>query len=190
MCSESDSFLKSVASILLLRSELMMHWSALWRATKRGRKPVNAVEQANRAEFIVRGLTLTLAAGSFGFAVHMIADGEREPRFAGLEYLSIFSKPNGYATGFAVDSRESANRAKDDIDFTSVGSVRKAKTKSSALRYSILQASSEFAVVKTPNAVIRVRRGEEIDALGRVVLIENQNGRWAIITANGSVIGD
>jgi hypothetical protein len=113
----------------------------------------------------------------------MILDQTRQPEFAGLEYLSIYSKPNIAAR------RPSPNRANErTIDFDAVGSIGASNPKAAASRHRLLHATQDFAVIQAPDAVLHVTRGDTIEGLGRVATIESRNADWIVVMENGLVI--
>jgi hypothetical protein len=160
------------------------------RTTPLGRQAKPFLWRSNRGEFIIHCVTWALAIGSSAFAFRMISDEEREPEFGGLEYLSIFNRPSRFAVQSPYRERPPTMPAQRDIDPTSVGSIRASKSEASALKYNILRASPDSAVIQTPRATIRVGRGDPIEDLGVVATIENRNGRWTIVMRNGSILSD
>lgn len=144
-----------------------------------------ALERCGGGERIVRSMTGALAIATTAFASYMIADKRRQPEFAGLEYLSIFNRPNSLA------SRLSPSPATKDqgVDFSSVGSIKKTDQRAHSPRYRIRQASSEAALIETPNSTLRVKKGDRIDNLGFVAAIEVREGNWAVVMTDGAVIG-
>lgn len=142
------------------------------------------------SENLVRAMTGAMAVASATFATHMIADGDRRPEFAGVEYLSIFKNPGGVAS--RVDgSRSGAEVAV--VDHSVVGSIKKKEARglaSAASRYHVREASADSALLVTPDRARRVRKGDHIADLGLVVSIEPRMGKWVVVTQNGEIPGE
>ena len=142
------------------------------------------------AEATLRLFGLALAIGATAFASHMIADTDRRPQFAGLEHLSIFSKPTrSAARRVEKDGRTAAVRG-PGIDYTPVGAVSRSNIERSSSGFVLVEATPDFAILQTPRGGrVRVSRGDTLEGLGRVYAIERRGGQWVVVTSNG-VIGD
>ncbi len=128
---------------------------------------------------------VALALGSAAFATRMITDADYRPQFAGLDHLSIFSKP---ATHGVASMKESALALrKNGVDPSPVGAIKRSEV--AAQHFTILEASSNAALILAPHGGIeRVARGSFIEGLGRVSVIEWRRNRWVVITTNGFVV--
>jgi hypothetical protein len=151
---------------------------------RRAKKP----SQPDRGETVVRTLSIGLAVASTAFAGYMIAHVERQPQFAGLEHLSIFSRPT---TAAALRAQErAASGQKNAVDFTPVGSIGESERDLTSAGFVLLGVRGETAVIQTPSTIIRVSAGDVVDGLGRIVAIERRGGKWAVITPSGVIVGN
>jgi hypothetical protein len=156
-----------------------------WRlaASRRGRR-------VGLAEYLVRAATGGMAIASTAFAAHMIADGDRRPEFAGVEYLSIFKRPAVIASG-AGNARSVAETVA--VDQSPVGSIARTESggaTSAASHYHVRRASANSALLVTPDRALRVKKGDRIADLGLIVSIEPRNGKWIVVTQGGEIIGE
>jgi hypothetical protein len=156
-----------------------------WRlaASRRGRR-------IGLAEYLVRAASGGMAILSATFAAHMIADGDRRPEFAGVEYLSIFKRTAMIASG-AGGARSVAETVA--VDQSPVGSIAKTESggvASAASHYHVRQASADSALLVTLDRTLRVRRGDRIVDLGLIASIERRSGKWVVVTQSGEIIGE
>lgn len=141
-------------------------------------------------EATLRLFGLALAIGAAAFASHMISDTDRQPQFAGLEHLSIFSKPTRTAARRVEKDGQIAAVRGPGIDYTPVGSVSRSNIERSSSGFVLVEATPDFATLQTPRGGrVRVSRGDTLEGLGRVYAIERRGGQWVVVTSNG-VIGD
>lgn len=75
------------------------------------------------AESAMRIVGLVLAIGAAAFASHMISDTDRVPQFAGLEHLSIYSKPTRSSARRVETERQTASLRNPAIDYAPVGAI-------------------------------------------------------------------
>lgn len=139
-----------------------------------------------RGETIVRSLGLLLAIGSLTFASCMISNNERRPEFAGLEHLSIFSKPATSATGRMRAERQTAAE-QPALDYAPVSSFSRSSDRP-ASGFVLLGATSGSAVIQGPNSIAWVSQGAIVDGLGRVTAIERRGEKWVVVTTGGLVL--
>ena len=140
-----------------------------------------------RGEMVVQSLGLVLATVSATFATYMISNTDREPEFAGLEHLAIFSRP----ASSRVAARLIASREQQEVDFTPVGSISGRGRKSSGQGFDLLGFSSGKAVIQGPGTKISlVSQGDIIEGLGRVIAIERRGEKWVVVTSGGLIAND
>jgi hypothetical protein len=155
-----------------------------WRGAAPGGRGVG------HAEASLRLFGLVLAMGAAAFASHMILDTDRRPQFAGLEHLSIFSKPTRFAARRMEKDGQIAAVRGPGIDYTPVGVVSRSNIERSSSGFVVVEATPDFAILQTPRGGrVRVSRGDALEGLGRVYAIERRGGQWVVVTSNG-VIGD
>lgn len=128
-----------------------------------------------------------LALVSTAFAAYMISDAERQPQFAGLEHLAIYSRPTVIAAK-RIQTQVADQRGK--VDFTPVGSIGEPQSEASVPGYSLLSVRSGVALLQTPNAIVKVSPGDLVEGLGRVTALERRGENWALMTTGGVVIGN
>lgn len=132
--------------------------------------------QFDVADLGLRLFGLSLAGGSVMFAAHMLGQPERKPDIYGMEHLAIYAKP-------AAPTTQAASGA--NIDYTPTGATKSAVDSEAPLE--ILDASPTAATLRTTRGVKRVAPGDRLGRLGRIVSIELQNGKWAVVAQAGVV---
>lgn len=139
----------------------------------------------DRGEMFLGVAGVALALGSAAFATRMITDADYRPQFAGLDHLSIFSKP---ATHYVASVKQSAPAVRrNGVDPTPVGAIKQSKV--AAQHFTLPDASSDVALMLAPNGKIeRVARGSFVEGLGRVSSIEWRGKQWVVITTTGLVV--
>jgi hypothetical protein len=146
--------------------------------------------QLGLSENLVRAMTGAMAVASATFATHMIADGERLPEFAGVEYLSVFKRPGSVAR--RVDGSRSGVEIAV-VDRSAVGSIKKKEAGAVApatSQYHVREASADSALLVAPDRVFRVREGDRIANLGLIVSIEPRMGKWVVVTQSGEITAE
>lgn len=139
-------------------------------------------------ELAVQSFGVALAVASTGFAAYMISDTERRPQFAGLEHLSIFSKPS-HSTA-RLEPTQVAGGQQKQIDYTPVGSISEPARGASAPGFVLLGVRGGSAVIQTPTTILRVSQGDLVEGLGRIASIEKRGEKWVIVTSTGLVFGN
>ncbi len=134
------------------------------------------------AEIGLKFTGVALAGGSVAFAAHMMSDPSHPPRITGVEHLAIYAKPSKHAA-------QSADRPPGPgIDYTPVGSIAKNSNPSILAGYEILDASSDWALVRRPEGrIVRVLLGGRMGGVGRLLAIEQRGGKWALVTERGVI---
>lgn len=179
--------------------EPMSRFDALRRVRSHSRRTAEAAALAARrtrvtaraqdqGEMVVRSLGVVLAIASTAFAAYMISDAERRPQFAGLEHLSIFSRPTIVAAHRAQTQIASDQQSK--VDYTPVGSISESTRDQSVPGFVLLGVRSGAAVIQTPNTIIRVSQGDLVDGLGRITAIERRGDKWVVITPSGLIVSN
>lgn len=139
-------------------------------------------------EMIVRSFGVVLAVASTTFAAYMISDTERQPQFAGLEHLSIFSKPAVSAarrtqTQIAADQH-------NKVDYTPVGSISEQRQDKAVPGFVLLGVRSGTALIQTQNMIARVSPGDVVEGLGRITAIERRGDKWVVVTPSGLIVSN
>jgi hypothetical protein len=138
-------------------------------------------------ETVVRSLGVGMAVASTAFAAYMIADVDRKPEFAGLEHLSIYSRPSVLA---ARRAQTEVADARSKVDFTPVGSIGDAKSEPTLPGYAMLEMRGGSALIQTPNAIIRISPGDVVAGLGRITSFERRGEKWVVVTPSGIIAGN
>ncbi len=144
---------------------------------------------------------VAVAVASASFAGFMIVRDNSHPMFGGVEHLMIFAQPIGGAPNHRpLPLERGANRP---VDYNATGSIDDAAAGASGLeapRASELAAAPEalkgyvlrFArngavMVEGPKGSFAAMPGATLPDAGRILSIENRNGRWVIMTENGMI---
>jgi hypothetical protein len=139
------------------------------------------------------------ACCSLAFASYMIGDRDRQPYIPGAEYLAIFAKPSRGIQAPAhpapalarLESPADAN----GIDPTPTGSIAAASradppdgASPPSVHYRLVAASRDLAWVESEAGFRRVKPGDVLPTLGRVVAIEQRDGRWILLTERAETL--
>ena len=149
------------------------------------------------------------AIGSASFAGFMVARDNSHPLFGGIEHLMIFAQPIGATGGqrrpepetamtrsFDYDATGSINRpprAGDDGARSSWnGAPPEAADKPDAARapvkgYVLRFTQKGAMVVEGPKGSYAAAPGVVLPDRGRILSIQNRNGRWVVLTENGMI---
>ena len=151
----------------------------------RGRDDEDAA--IGRGEWALRLTGVALAIGSTAFASRMITNTDYHPQFAGMEYLSIFNKPSTTLAARIKGPRLA--RHDTSVDYAPVGAINPARNERVAKDFTLLEASFDFAIVKTPRGdIVRVAPGYEFERVGRVVAVKRRGDDWVVVTSSGAII--
>jgi hypothetical protein len=148
---------------------------------------------------------LATAIGSASFAGFMITRSDNHPLFGGIEHLMIFAQPIGGSQShrrllFDHDSPRS-------VDYSVTGSIdRNAPPRDSAngakpprigdnpdpMRaplngYVLRFGRNGVVVVEGPKGSYAAAPGAALPGAGRILSIQNRNGRWVVQTENGMI---
>jgi len=141
------------------------------------------------------GLGFALAGFSLLFAGEMILE-QHEPFIPGIEYLDIFSMPNSSAlkaTSQPQSIELSPAAPPFEVDYAPTTSIprqerrpqqEERETPERATGYLILGATKELAWLQRGFDINEVRKGDYVPGLGRIISIEQKDGRWRIIWEN------
>lgn len=149
-----------------------------------------ARQEHGRGEIVAQSLGLALAVGSATFASYMISNNEREPQFAGLEHLAIFSRPAGSITPRAPTESQPIDNRQSEADYTPTGSISRSKRDLPVRGFVLLGATSGSAVIRGPNGVARISEGDILHGLGRVTAIERRGEKWVVVTPSGLIVSN
>jgi hypothetical protein len=153
---------------------------------------------------------VVIACSSLAFAGYMVADVDRPPRIAGMEFLSIFARPNHSLMTAGqlkapVVAEATNNLGTQSIDPTPTGSildkvvsgrpvnliltpVRNIDPKAPSSPYRLLDVSNGEALIENDAGFRRVRAGDILPDLGRINTIEKRGDHWVLLTQNGPAL--
>lgn len=143
---------------------------------------------------------IAAAVGSASFAGFMLAHDNSHPMFGGIEHLMIFAQP---IHGHRPPLMESLERR--SVDYRATGSIEprplsnaaggepsRSEEKADAARGALAGYVLRFAprgdvVVEGPKGSFAAVPGVNLPSAGRILSIQNRNGRWVVMTENGMI---
>jgi hypothetical protein len=176
---------------------------------------VAAIGHSSSADRVLAAVGVMTALSSLAFAGYMVADADRPPRIAGLEYLSIFARPGhaGLGAGDPPARAETPNVAARSVDPTPTGSIPDkvgasrpvnfiiapmrsidpspsdaASSAFSSYPYKLLDVLNGEALVQTDVGLRHVKAGDLLPDLGRVNAIERRGDHWVLLTQSGAAL--
>ena len=135
------------------------------------------------------------------FATYMINTDHSHPSFPGGEHLMIFAQPlhtRGSDAPFVASLPKPAAPTQPmaastpDIDYTPVGSIGEGKQTSGSQMikgFTIRGVHNGVATLDGPDGPVDAAPGAVIKRAGRVVAIEMREGRWTVVTSDGTISG-
>jgi hypothetical protein len=147
------------------------------------------------ADLALKGAGLGCAFASVWFATHMLTHQGGAPRVNAIEDFAIFAQPNRlHAVEAAVRAEilESDARKTDRaiaIDMTPVGVMRPGSRQPGTPRRDlrILELSGEGALIETEEGYRRVKVGDEIPDIGKIISIRSMGHYWVLAASLRSV---
>ena len=170
---------------------------------------VAEVAPTSNVDRLIAALGVAIACSTLAFAGYMVADNDRPPRIAGMEYLSIFARPSrapvATARREAPAATEASNQPTPLIDPTPTGSIldragsgqavnlaptsiRDVESQTPPLPYRVLDVSQGEALIATQAGSRRVRAGDIVPDLGRINAIEKRGDHWILLIQNGAAL--
>ncbi|MFI5013170.1 MAG: hypothetical protein ACHQAY_12575 [Hyphomicrobiales bacterium] len=156
------------------------------------------------------GLALAVASGSF--AGYMISDTDRQPRFSGAEYLTVFAKltPTGRGAATSTPQGRPSDRATEADDLataslprnvlpgaddgaltpaaTPIGQPVSAPDATAALKGYVLRSVFRgAALIESRDGLREVKPGAILPNVGLVTSIEQRDGAWVVVTSKGII---
>jgi hypothetical protein len=148
------------------------------------------------SDLALKGFGLACACGSAWFAVHMFNHQEGGPRINAMEDFAIFAQPNRI---HAVEAAVRAAAADKDprrtgraieIDMTPIGvtPAREKRTAAAPRRdVKIVELNAEDALLETPSGYRRVKLGDEIPEVGKILSIRRMSDYWIVVASQRSL---
>jgi hypothetical protein len=154
---------------------------------------------------------LAAAIGSASFAGFMIARDNSHPLFGGIEHLMIFAQPIGGSDSRRRPLLEQATTR--SVDYDATGSINRpppprASVEGAGSRhdaslpddadkpdsmggsvkgYALRFTRKGAIVVEGPKGSYAAAPGVVLPDRGRILSIQNRNGRWVVLTENGMI---
>jgi hypothetical protein len=170
--------------------------------------PVAGPAPASNVDRLLAASGVAIACSTLAFAGYMVADSDRPPRIAGMEYLSIFARPSHPPVATAQREAPIAAEASNQpaaalIDPTPTGSIldraasgrpvnliltpiRDVDSKTPSSPYRILDVSKGEALIANQTGSRRVRAGDIVPDLGRINAIEKRGDHWVLLIQDGA----
>ena len=141
-------------------------------------------------DWALKGAGLACACGSVVFAAHMFTHQEGGPRVNAMEDFALFAQPNRiHAVEAAVRAAVAVNDPRRtgkaiEIDMTPIGATApagKPKKIESRRDVKIIEMNGETALIETPAGYRRVRVGDDIPELGKVISLRRMDDYWVVV---------
>jgi hypothetical protein len=153
-------------------------------------------ENFRMADLALKGAGLACAFGSVWFAAHTLTHQGGAPRVNAIEDFAIFAQPNRlHAVEAAVRAQAMEGEALKSgrsitIDMTPVGVTRPGSRQPGAPRRDlrILELSGEGALIETEEGYRRVKVGDEIPDIGKIISIRSMGHYWVLAASLRSVV--
>ncbi|WP_041367398.1 hypothetical protein [Methylocella silvestris] len=144
---------------------------------------------------------VVVAVGSVSFAAVMISRDNSHPLFGGVEHLMIFAQP----IGGSHNHSEPAESQKHPVDYSATGSIdqsghmdvaagaaKRGETSAAAPRgalkgYVVSFSAKDAIMVQSAKGSFAAAPGTALPDAGRILSIENRNGRWVVVTERGTI---
>ena len=181
---------------------------------RRNAPAADAIGLRSTIDVMLAATGVAIALSSVAFAGYMVADGDRPPRIAGMEYLSVFAKPNHSLAADAHAPPPPAVAAAIDlaarsIDPTPTGSIPDKSAASRPVKlllspdpvgapthyvdlkvlsspYKLLDVANGEALIQSDIGFRHVRAGDTLPDFGRINTIEKRGDHWVLLTQNGA----
>lgn len=144
---------------------------------------------------------IAAAIGSASFAGFMIARDNSHPVFGGIEHLMIFAQPIGGSASHQSPPMDQSEGHR--VDYNVTGSIDQAAlnaisdqprpgkvsdAKHDALKGYVLRFAAKGGMMaEGPKGSYAATPGAMLPDAGRILSIENRNGRWVVTTEKGAI---
>ncbi len=144
------------------------------------------------SDLTLKSVGVACAVGSVWFAAHMFTHQEGGPRVNAMEDFAIFAQPNrihaveAAVRAAAVESDARRTGRAIAIDMTPIGVVPTNPThKQGAPRREvrIVEMNADDALLETADGYRRVRAGDEIPEIGRVISVRRMGEYWVVVAS-------
>ncbi len=144
------------------------------------------------SDFTLKSLGVACAIGSVSFAGYLFTHQEGGPRVNSMQDFAIFAQPSrlqaveAAVRAAAADSDARRTGRAISIDMTPIGAVSPSQVrKPGAPRHDvrIVELNAEDALLETADGYRRVRVGDEIPEIGKVISIRRMGEYWILVAS-------
>jgi hypothetical protein len=145
------------------------------------------------SDLALKNLGVACAVASTWFAAHMLTH-QGPPRVNAIEDFAIFAQPNRMQ---AVESALRATGLKGGairtngavaIDMTPIGVTREDEKPDAARRdVRIVELNGEGALIETTDGFRRVKAGDELPDIGKVISVRRMGDYWVLVASQRSL---
>ena len=144
------------------------------------------------SDLTLKSVGVACAVGSVWFAAHMFTHQEGGPRVNAMEDFAIFAQPNrihaveAAVRAAAVESDARRTGRAIAIDMTPIGVVPtnpSHKTGAARRDVRIVELNAEDALLETTEGYRRVKAGDEIPEIGKVISIRRMGEYWIVVAS-------
>ena len=144
------------------------------------------------SDLTLKSMGVACAVGSVWFAAHMFTHQEGGPRVNAMEDFAIFAQPNrihaveAAVKAAAVESDSHRTGRAITIDMTPIGVVPTNPSHKPATprrEVKIVELNADDALLETSDGYRRVRAGDEIPELGKIISIRRMGEYWVVVAS-------
>jgi hypothetical protein len=144
------------------------------------------------SDLTLKSMGVACAVGSVWFAAHMFTHQEGGPRVNAMEDFAIFAQPNrihaveAAVRAAAVESDSRRTGRAIAIDMTPIGVVpTNTSHKPGAPRreVKIVELNADDALLETSDGYRRVRAGDEMPEIGKIISIRRMGEYWVVVAS-------
>jgi hypothetical protein len=143
-------------------------------------------------DLTLKSVGVACAVGSVWFAAHMVTHQDGGPRVNAMEDFAIFAQPNRIhaveaavrAAAIESDARKTGRAI--SIDMTPIGVVPvnpSPKPAPPRREVRIVELNAEDALIETPEGYRRVKIGDEIQEIGKIISIRRMGEYWIVVAS-------
>ncbi len=143
------------------------------------------------SDLALKSAGVACAVGSVCFAAFMFTHQQGDPRVFAIKDFAIFAQPN--RLGAVEDAVKTAAETRRwrwrghavSIDMTPVGAVRlrHSETPDRRRQVRIVELNADNALLETREGYRRVRVGDQMPGLGKIIGIRRMDGYWIVVAS-------
>jgi hypothetical protein len=144
------------------------------------------------SDWALKGIGMACATASVCFAAYMISHEGGAPRVNAMEEFALFSQPNRVRAVEAAVRRVSAQNDPRrtgrtlEIDMTPIGATQShppPKNETARRDIRILELNSETALLETLEGYRRIKVGDDLPEIGRIIAIRRMAEYWIVVAS-------